>query len=64
MRFLPIFALLALAPTAFGTDQKETMCVKQRDGTYKCKASGKIEKEPCCATPINPAPKHTPKPKK
>ena len=59
-----LVALLALASTAFGIDPKETMCVKQRDGTYKCKASGKIEKEPCCETPTNPAPKRTPKPTK
>jgi hypothetical protein len=64
MRFLPGLALLALASTAFGGDPNETMCVKQKDGTYKCKASGKIEKEPCCETPTNPAPKRNPKPKK
>lgn len=64
MRFLPILALLAFASTAFGIDQKETMCVRQKDGTYKCKASGKIEKKPCCDTPTNPAPKRSPKPKK
>jgi hypothetical protein len=55
---------LAMASVVSGADKKETMCVKQRDGTYKCKASGKIEKEPCCETPTNPAPKRTPKPKK
>jgi hypothetical protein len=64
MRFLPFLALLSLAFTAFGAGSKETMCVRQKDGTYKCKASGKIEKEPCCETPINPAPKRTPKLKK
>jgi hypothetical protein len=64
MRFLPTLALLSLASIAFGADSKETMCVKQKDGTYKCKASGKIEKEPCCETPTNPAPKRTPTPKK
>ena len=64
MRLLTILALLCLASTAFSNDPKETMCVKQKDGTYKCKASGKIEKEPCCATPLNPAPKPTPGPKK
>ncbi|MEY2510974.1 MAG: hypothetical protein QOE26_1737 [Verrucomicrobiota bacterium] len=64
MRFLPVLALLFLASSAFGVDLKETMCVKQKDGTYKCKASGKIEKEPCCETPTNPAPKRSPKPKK
>jgi hypothetical protein len=55
---------LAMASVVSGADKKETMCVKQKDGTYKCKASGKIEKEPCCETPTNPAPKRTPKPKK
>ena len=55
---------LAMATVASGADKKETMCVKQKDGTYKCKASGKIEKEPCCETPTNPAPKRTPKSKK
>jgi len=64
MRFLPFLALLACASTAFATEPKETMCVRQKDGTYKCKASGKIEKEPCCDTPTNPAPRRTPKPKK
>jgi hypothetical protein len=64
MRFLPVLALLSLASSAFGVDLKETMCVKQKDGTYKCKASGKIEKEPCCETPTNPAPQRSPKPKK
>jgi hypothetical protein len=64
MRFLSALALLSLASNVFGADLKETMCVKQKDGTYKCKASGKIEKEPCCETPSNPAPRHIPKPKK
>jgi hypothetical protein len=62
MRLLPFLALLSLASTAFGIDPKETMCVKQKDGTYRCKASGKIEKVPCCETPGNdPTPKSTPK---
>lgn len=64
MRFISILALLAFTSTGFAIDPKETMCVKQKDGTYKCKASGKIEKEPCCETPGNPPPKRTPKPKK
>jgi hypothetical protein len=64
MRFLPILALFSLASTGLGIDQKETMCVRQKDGTYKCKASGKIEKEPCCETPANPAAERSPKPKK
>ena len=51
-------ALFALIAAAFGTDPKETMCVKQKNGTYLCKASGKIEKKPCCDTPSNdPKPK-------
>lgn len=58
MRFLPVLALLSLASTAFGAEPKDTMCVKQKNGTYLCKASGKIEKEPCCDTPSNdPKPK-------
>ena len=64
MRFLAILALFSIASSASGVEPKETMCVKQKDGTYKCKASGKIEKEPCCETPTNPSPKRTPKPKK
>ncbi len=41
-----------------------TMCVKQKDGTYKCVASGKVEKEACCKTPRNDAtPSPSPKPK-
>jgi hypothetical protein len=55
---------LTMATLASGGDKKETMCVKQKDGTYKCKASGKIMKEPCCDTPTNPAPRQTPMPKK
>ncbi len=53
---------MAVASLALGADTKETMCVKQKNGTYKCKASGKIMKEPCCNTPDNGA-KATPKPK-
>ena len=51
-----------VATSVFGEPTKETMCVKQKDGTYKCKASGKIMKEPCCDTPTNEV--KTPKPKK
>ena len=55
---LSILAILTLAATSFAAEPKETMCVKQKDGTYKCKASGKIEKKPCCDTPRNnPTPK-------
>src|SRR5215211_2274611 len=57
-------AFLALISVTLGTEAKETMCVKQKDGTYLCKASGKIEKAPCCDTPTNPAPKGTPRPKR
>jgi hypothetical protein len=64
MRFLPVLTLLSLASSAFGTQPKETMCVKLKDGTYRCRASGKIEKEPCCQTPTNPAPKRMAMPKK
>jgi hypothetical protein len=64
MRFLPALALLSVASTLFGAEPKETMCVKQKDGTYRCKASGKIEKVPCCDTPTNPVPQQKPKPKK
>lgn len=56
---IPLVALVVLISTAFGADPKETMCVKQKNGTYLCKASGKIEKKPCCDTPSN-----DPKPKK
>ena len=58
------FLLFVAFGTVFAGEPKETMCVKQKDGTYKCLASGKIEKEPCCDTPTNPPPKHTSKPKK
>lgn len=56
---LSAIALLGVVTTAaFATNPKDTMCVKQKDGTYKCRASGKIEKQPCCDTPSNdPAPK-------
>lgn len=51
-------AMFALIATALGTDPKETMCVKLKNGTYLCRASGKIEKKPCCDTPSNdPKPK-------
>jgi len=62
MKFLTsLLALFALISTAFGTDPKDTMCVKLENGMYRCKASGKIEKKPCCDTPGN---EPTPKPKK
>jgi hypothetical protein len=61
MKIASALVVLALASTVFGDDHKETMCVKQKDGMYKCMASGKIQKEPCCDTPSNSP---TPKPKK
>jgi hypothetical protein len=63
MKLLPVLMALAVATTALAGGPKDTMCVKQKDGTYKCKASGKIEKKPCCDTPSND-PKPTPKLKK
>jgi hypothetical protein len=56
-----LLVLFALISTAFGTDPKDTMCVKLKNGMYRCKASGKIEQKPCCDTPSN---EPTPKPKK
>ncbi len=61
MKFVSAFAFLALLSTACAADQRNTLCVKQKNGTYRCKASGKIQKEPCCDTPSNYP---TPKPKK
>jgi hypothetical protein len=58
MKLLSLLAAIAFATTAFAADPKETMCVKQKDGTYRCKATGKIEKKPCCDTPSND-PLHT-----
>lgn len=55
-------AAFTIVTSVFGEPPKNTMCVKQKDGTYKCKASGKIMKEPCCDTPTNEV--KTPKPKK
>jgi hypothetical protein len=63
MKVLALLMMCSFVAPAFAVDPKETMCVKQKDGTYKCKASGKIEKVPCCDTPSND-PKPTPKPKK
>ncbi len=61
---LPVIAALAVAIIAFGEGSKkdETMCVKQKDGSYLCKASGQKMEKPCCSTPDNA--KETPKPKK
>ena len=63
-RVLSILGLCASALPAPATDRKDTMCVKQKDGAYKCKASGKIEKEPYCDTPSNKPISPTPKPHK
>jgi hypothetical protein len=63
MKILTGLIALALATIAMAADPKDTMCVKQKDGTYKCKASGKIEKKPCCDTPSNDR-KPTPKRRK
>lgn len=60
-RILPLLAALSIASVAVGAEPKDTMCVKQKDGTYKCKASGKIMKEPCCNAPEN-EPKASPTP--
>jgi hypothetical protein len=63
MKTLSALALFAALSIAAAGD-KDTMCVKQKNGMYKCKASGKIEKEPCCEVPSNPAPTPTTTPKK
>ena len=63
MRFPFLFVLFALAVSVFAVDPKDTMCVRLKDGTYKCKASGKIEKEPCCYIGST-SPTPIPKPKK
>ena len=62
MKFLAALTLSAFACTAFGAQDKDTMCVKQKDGKYLCKASGQKMDKPCCSTPSNDA-KETPKPK-
>ncbi|PZR79487.1 MAG: hypothetical protein DLM52_00935 [Chthoniobacterales bacterium] len=61
-KVLLTLAALIMTTSAFAAPAKETMCVKQKDGTYKCKASGKTMKEPCCDTPSNEP--QAPKPKK
>jgi len=63
MRLCSRLLLSPVATTALVARPKDTMCIKQKDGTYKCMASGKIEKKPCCDTPSND-PKPTLKPKK
>jgi len=62
-RALPLLTALALTSIALGADAKQSMCVKQNDGTYKCKASGKTMKEPCCTVPSGESKAATPKPK-
>ena len=61
---LPVLAALTVATVALGQDGKkdESMCVKQKDGKYLCKASGQKMDQPCCSTPTNES-KETPKPK-
>ena len=63
-RVLAIVAAVTVATVALGEGSKkdETMCVKQKDGSYICKASGQKMDKPCCATPDNGS-KETPKPK-
>jgi hypothetical protein len=61
MKLLAVLTTFALATTALAAEPKDTMCVKQKNGTYKCRASGKIENKPCCDTPRNDS---TPKPRK
>lgn len=62
-KVLPVLAALTVATSAPGEDKKdESMCVKQKDGKYLCKASGQKMDKPCCSTPTNDA-KETPKPK-
>ena len=63
-KLLPVIAALTVATVAFGAGSKkdETMCVKQKDGSYICKASGQKMDKPCCSTPDNES-KETPKPK-
>ena len=45
MRFLALLTFLAVVSLAYGTDPKDTMCVKLKNGLYKCKASGKYCRE-------------------
>lgn len=63
-KVLPVLAALTLVSVSFGEDAKkdESMCVKQKDGKYLCKASGQKMDKPCCSTPSNEA-KQKPKPK-
>ncbi len=63
-KLLPVIAALTVATVAFGADsqKEETMCVKQKDGSYLCKASGQKMDKPCCSTPDNGS-KETPQPK-
>ena len=61
MRLLTVLVFLALLSMAHATDPKNTMCVKLKNGRYKCTASGKIEKTPCCDTPSNDDRKSKPK---
>jgi hypothetical protein len=61
---LPVLLSFAFATTLLAQDHpKNTMCVKQKDGTYKCMASGKIGKEPCCDLGTDRTPRLTPRKK-
>jgi hypothetical protein len=61
---LILLATIISASIASAGDTPNTMCVKQKDGTYNCIASGKVEKEACCQTPRNePTQSPSPKPK-
>jgi len=63
-KLLPVIAALTVGTVALGDGSKkdETMFVKQKDGSYLCKASGQKMDKPCCSTPDNGS-KETPKPK-
>ena len=63
-KVLPVLAALTVASIALaeGSKKDESMCVKQKDGSYLCKASGQKMEKPCCSTPDNGS-KETPKPK-
>jgi hypothetical protein len=48
-RVLPLLAALTIGTIALGAESKkdESMCVKQKDGTYLCKASSQKMDKPC-----------------
>jgi hypothetical protein len=45
MKLLAVLTTFALATTALAAEPRDTMCVKQKNGTYKCRASGKDRKQ-------------------